>query len=291
MSYTRSSPYVTNFEEDPFTDPFDQPSQYASNQRHEMSDLFYYQSSKILELIKTYEIKISELENLQLKQLNTIGDEAQSQVLKEVERKTIDIRTIQMDIKSSIEELKSNCDRTDRDKVFQINNLNRNFRNLIEKFSKTQTIYKSKLNDQAVSQYQVVNPDASYDEAREFVENFGGQQVFQNALDQARSQEAIGVLNNVKSRYTEIQKIESLARELNDLTNTLQDLVVEQDIQFDSINQNVDVAQTQLERGDANIVKAVEHAKSARKKKWILIAILAVIIIAIVVGLVVKFVH
>lgn len=101
-----------------------------------------------------------------------------------------------------------------------------------------------------------------------------------------RKGEAIAVLDEVKARHQEVLRAVQITTELNALLNDLQDLAFQQEEFITSANENIDKAQVQLERGDANVIKARDHAKKARKWKWILFWVVVILICAIVGGVV-----
>lgn len=102
---------------------------------------------------------------------------------------------------------------------------------------------------------------------------------------QNKTAEARQVYENVKYRHDELVKIQEMAASLNQMFNDLQDIVLEQDEILNSANYQVNSAQQELEKGDANVVKAVNLSKRNRKCKWIIL-VLCIILAAIIAGVV-----
>ncbi|GMG55129.1 unnamed protein product [Ambrosiozyma monospora] len=253
---------------------------------------FHNKSAQIREKIAQYEGELRDLSMLQDAQLSAVGSLDQQSTQTRLNNKITFIKSLQEDIKTSIEQLKHDPSMSE-DKATQVNNFNRQFKSAIRKFILLEDKHREKLTQQGITQYKIVNPDMTDYDAREFVENFGNQQVFANAIknsnNQARLNEAQSVLENVEMRHMQVQQVEKLAQELYELTNTLQDMVFEQDMQFDVIDQTVEEAKKDLEVGDAHVVTATTYAKKSRTKKlvlfWICFVVVLAIIIAVVIGI------
>lgn len=220
--------------------------------------------------------------------LNAVSAEELNAIKAQIDSATNNLRSTQsLEIKPKLEELYTSCG-GDADKEQQAENIRNQFRTAIQKFAKVDDSYRQSNQNKAIEQYQIVNPDATYNEARQFVDQIGDEQVFDEAIAMAnRKGEAIAVLDEVKARHQEVLRAVQLTAELNELLNDLQELVFQQEEVITSANQNINVAQDQLERGDANVIKARDHAKKARKWKWILFwvcVILICVIVAAVVG-------
>lgn len=284
--------------ENPFSDPYD-PSGYSPNQGNSYNNInnnnsnsksFLNDCQRIKDEIEQYKSNIDYLKQLQYQQMKAVSEDEKKRTLQQIDNSTMEMKTMQIDIKNSIENLKLKVNRSDPDMVNQLNNLNRLFRGALRDLIVEEDNFKESVTNQAVEQYQIINPEASYDEAQQFVLQNGPEDVFTTSLEmQNKKAEAMEVFQNVKYRHDELVKIQEMAATLNQMFNDLQDIVLEQDNYLNTANQNIDIAQNQLEKGDANVIQAVHTSKKNRKCKWIIIGLcflLACIIAGLIAGLV-----
>lgn len=248
---------------------------------------FFSQVQSIKDDLNDYNNLTDRLQKLQTKSLNAIGTDEISSIQNQIDTTSANLEDLQSNtIKPKLQQLYRSCN-GDKDKQSQAENLKQQFRTSITRLAKIEDGYNQSNIQKAVDQYKIVNPSASDGQARDFVDESGDQQVFDNAIALSnRKGEAMTVLQEVQARHQEVERTEKMAAELNQLFSELQGLVFEQDQQFDSAVQNVTEAQDNLERGDANVIKARDKAKKSRKWKWILFWVCVILVLAIVGGIV-----
>lgn len=248
---------------------------------------FFTKIQIIKDDIEDYNDLINQLEKFQVSALNCSSVEELQTIKHKIDSITLNLKSAQFnEIKPKLVELFNNYG-GNKDFEDQIENVRNQFRKAIQKFTKVDESYRQSNQNKAIEQYQIVNPSATYNESLQFVNQVGNEQVFDEAIQMAnRKGEAIAVLDEVKVRHQEVLRAVQMSVELNELLNDLQELTFQQDQLLDSANENINKAQNQMEKGQANVVKAVEHAKSGRKWKWILFWIVVVLICAIVGGVV-----
>lgn len=272
------NPFETS--ENPFSDPY-VPSNDAS---------FVNQCQNIKDDIETYKSNVEYIKQLQYRQMNSVSENDKQNILRELNDANINIKSLQTQIKNNIESLKFQVNKSDPDMINQLNNLNRLFRSALREMIVEEDHFKEAVTNQAVEQYQIINPESTYQEAQEFVLYNGTEDIFANSLElQNKKAEALEVYQNVKYRHDELVKIQEMAASLNQMFNDLQDLVLEQDEVLNNANNQINTAQSELEKGDANVVQAVHTSKKNRKCKWIIFALcilLACIIAGVIAGLV-----
>lgn len=274
--------------ENPFSDPYNPTG--SGGPGSEGSGGFLTECQRIKDEIEQYRSNIEYLKELQYNQMNAVSENDKKRILNSIDGSTMEMKTLQNNIKNDIEGLKLKVNRADPDMVNQLNNLNRLFRGVLREMIVEEDHFKESITHQAVEQYQIINPESSYNEAQEFVLQNGPEEIFSTSLEmQNKKAEAMEVYENVKYRHDELLKIQEMAATLNQMFNDLQDIVVEQDQYFNSANEHINVAQNELEKGDGNVVQAVHLSKKNRKCKWIIIFLLfllACIIAGIVAGIV-----
>lgn len=275
--------------DNPFADPYVPSGGGYAGAPMDTSEALI-ECQKIRDKIFKFNEIIKEIKQLQNKQAIAVSENDKRNIIEEINELNNESRQLNYSIKSDIEILKTKINKSDIDIINQINNLNRLFRNGITDLIKIEDEFNEKIIDQGIEQYQIINPESNYEEAKEFVQLNGTEEIFSKNLDlQNRKAESFEVFQNVKYRHEEIQRINETVNMLNQMLNELQDLVVEQDYYFENANNNVNIAQNQLEQGDANVIVATKTSKKNRKCKWIiivLILLLICIIVAVVAGLV-----
>ncbi|TID29500.1 hypothetical protein CANINC_001895 [Pichia inconspicua] len=286
MSY---NPYASEQDKYQSNNPYANDDIEMNNYRGDIANQgdFFKQVQTLKDDLSDYNALINQLERLQSSALNAVGTEELNAIKAQIDSATENLRSIQaLEIKPKLEQLFKSCG-GDTDKEDQVENLRNQFRNAITRFQKVDDNYRESNQNKAIEQYQIVNPDATYSEAYQFVDSIGNQQVFDEAIQMAnRKGEAIAVLDEVKARHQEVLRTVQLTAELNELLNDLQGLVFQQEELIDSSNQKLEKAQQQIERGDANVIKARDHAKKGRKWRWILFWVVVILICAIVGGVV-----
>ncbi|GMM30023.1 hypothetical protein DAMA08_027680 [Martiniozyma asiatica (nom. inval.)] len=256
---------------------------------------FFGTLSQLQSSLGQYETALDRLSQTQHNSLNNLERTGGSDDVKNL---SLQIRELTSTIKQQVSTLESNVQRSDPDQVNQYNNAIGRFRRLVMKESQIDASYQQQLREKGIEEYQILKPDATYEEALDAVDQFGGN-VLQNSVlveksqanaeMQARIGEASTVLSEVQYRHQEMLKISEQVLQLNILLEEMHEMMVEQDQIFDSAQYNYEQAQHQQERGAANVIKARDHAKKGRKWKWILLCcviFLILIIVGLVVGLV-----
>lgn len=267
---------TASFGENPFAD------RYIDNSQPPSQD-FISQCGYIKDQIDYYNATSARLTDLQNRQMNSISENEKTSILEEIDSVTTELKSLQFQIKNDIEDLKLKVVKSDPDMVHQLNNLNRLFRSSLKQMIYEEDSFKENVKNQAIEQYQIINPESSYSEAQEFILKHGSDEVFLQSLEQSnRKAEAVQVYENVKIRHDELVKINEMVTILNEMFNDLQDLVVEQDEVLNSAATNIKTAQDQMEKGDANVIAAVGHAKKGRKWKWIILVLIFLLILAII---------
>jgi syntaxin 1B/2/3 len=93
------------------------------------------------------------------------------------------------------------------------------------------------------------------------------------------------VLGTVRARHNDIQRIEKTLIELQQLFQDLAEQVIIQDSVVQQTEQQTENVKTDTEAANVQLNKGIDHARRARKLKWILCIIVLVIIIALGLGL------
>lgn len=273
-------------------DPFADKNAYELNQvepqpHSSTGGDFFHLLSTVQRGLSDYE---SKLDNLAL---------SQHQSSDNMNTLTMDIRSITDSIKYQFSNLEEQVKKSDPDQIRQYNNALSRFRKLVLRESQLDSNYQHQLREKGVQEYQILNPNSTYEDALDAIDNYGSDNVLANPMLVEKAQynqemqdrlgEATTTFNEVKNRHQEMLKISEQVSQLNMLLQDMHELILEQDTLFDSAQDHYTSAERDFERGDANVMKARDHAKKGRKWRWILLAcaiLLILIIIGVVVGLV-----
>ncbi|RDX56588.1 t-SNARE [Polyporus arcularius HHB13444] len=165
------------------------------------------------------------------------------------------------------------------------------FMDAIQNYQRIESESRQKYKNRVERQYKIVRPDATPEEVKAVVEDDQGGQVFSQALMTSnRYGDARSAYRDVQERHRDIKNIEKTLTELAQLFNDMSILVEQQDEQITHINDTVKEVETDVEVGLNYTSKAVDSARSARKKRWIcfVLCLVIIIIIAVVVVVVIK---
>lgn len=155
-----------------------------------------------------------------------------------------------------------------------------NLRQAVQSFFAAQKEVRTTNRDQIVRQYKIARPDASDQQIEQAVEE-GRTDIFNSAILSSRVQDQQRILGAVQDRQRSLEKIAASMNELVQMTVELQALIEDQQGMIDLIEETVEGASNYVKTGDQELTKAVDHAKAARRKKWIVFWIIIVILVVV----------
>ncbi|KAI1077629.1 t-SNARE [Whalleya microplaca] len=164
----------------------------------------------------------------------------------------------------------------------QVRRVDTRLKDAIRAFQGVDSSFRKRTQEQMARQYRIVRPDADENEVRAAVEDQTGGQVFQQALMQSnRRGQAQAVLSAVQDRHEQLKKIEQQMIELAQLFQDMDTLVIQQEVAVMAVEQKAEEVVDNLDKGNQEMGVAVNTARKTRKKKWICLGIV-VLIIAII---------
>ncbi|KAJ6440537.1 t-SNARE protein [Purpureocillium lavendulum] len=170
----------------------------------------------------------------------------------------------------------------------QFESLRTFFKSELDKYHSVERDFEHRYRDQIARQYRIVNPDATEDEVQEAAQaDWGNEGVFQTAMEQLRTNrtaQASSLLGNVRARHNELTQIEHTLAELGELYQRLAEEVIVHEDRIDAAETNAQKTVENIEEGNAQVKKASDHARRARKLKWWCFFIVCLIILAIALG-------
>ncbi|KAI1613690.1 syntaxin 1B/2/3/4 [Exophiala viscosa] len=239
--------------------------------------------------IDEIEADLQRLKGLQSRYLADTNTSAQSPLRIEVDRTGENIMTKYRGLVSRVKNIKQQPESGNPRNAPQVGKVDRRLKTAINQYQQVEREFRKASQEQMARQYRIVRPDASDAEVREAVEDPNNQQIFSSALIQSdRRGEAQTVARNVSQRHEDIQKIERQMIELAQLFQDLEALVVQQEPAVTQIEQRGEEVTEHVSKANVELDGAVKKARAARRKKWIClgIVVLIIIILAIVLGVV-----
>ncbi|WVF67089.1 hypothetical protein IAT40_001834 [Kwoniella sp. CBS 6097] len=175
----------------------------------------------------------------------------------------------------------------DRAQKTQAEGVKTRFQSLLQEHQVIEKEFRGKVKARAERQYRIVNPQATEEEVRQVTESDNPQVFTQALLNSNRYGAAKSAYREVQERHAEIQKIEKTLTELAQMFSEMAMLVEQQDETIVNVETQAQGVDNDIKQGYEQTSKAVEHAKKARRKKWICFFIfLAIIaILALVLGI------
>jgi syntaxin 1B/2/3 len=240
------------------------------------------------------------LQNLQGLHNRVLNDRATNA---EVDRTNSEIMNAYRALGDRLKKVKSKPDSGSPRNAPQVGRVDRRLKKAINDYQRVESDFRKQMQEQQARQYRIVRPEATDAEVQEAVED-PNVQVFQQAvsfvsgpfsftitdrnqlLNSDRRGQSQSTLNAVRQRHNEIQRIEQTIIELAQLFQDLDVIVMEQEPLVQNIEAKGEEVQENMVKANEHLDLGVKSARGARKKKWIClgIVVLVVIVIAIAVG-------
>ncbi|CAE6443027.1 unnamed protein product [Rhizoctonia solani] len=255
---------------------------------------FYDEITAIQDLIHSYRDNITRISNLHSRSLTVTDDDSLRQSTAELDTIASQTHDLSAQIKQRIQTLEAKRGKVQgRDKdawIQQTNVVKTRFVAAIQEYQQAEQQYRQRSRQRVERQVRIVKPDATQQEIDSVVNNEQGAQVFSQALMSSnRYGESRLAYREVQARHDDIKKIEKTLTELAQLFSDMSVMVAQQDETIDAIETHAAQADKAMEQGLQETDKAVDHARAARKKRWICfwisVAILCVIAIILAVVL------
>ncbi|XP_044514661.1 syntaxin-2 isoform X1 [Gracilinanus agilis] len=163
--------------------------------------------------------------------------------------------------------------------------LSRKFVEVMTEYNETQTLFRERSKGRIQRQLEITGKTTTDDELEEMLES-GNPSIFTSDII-SDSQITRQALNEIESRHKDIMKLESSIRELHEMFMDMAMFVETQGEMINNIEKNVMNASDYVEHAKEETKKAVKYQSKARRKKWIIVAVLLVLaaILALIIGL------
>ncbi|KAF9052952.1 t-SNARE [Panaeolus papilionaceus] len=266
------------------TQPTTPPSASSANFL-ELND-FLSEDGLIQQAITDLKQTILKLASARAQSLNSIGDTTEEDNTR-IEALNNEARRILQDTKERIQRL------GDAPSKPQDLNLRRNrisllrarFVEVIQDFQNEERESRTRARQRVERQLKIVKPDATPAEIAA-VFNEGNQQIFAEALTTStRYGESRAAFREVQERQQDLRRLEQTLAELAQLFFDMGTLVEQQDAQITAIETTAQEVTTHTNVGLNETEKAVKHARSYRRSRWICFIIFLIVVIVLGLGL------
>ncbi|CDO72843.1 hypothetical protein BN946_scf185002.g28 [Trametes cinnabarina] len=254
---------------------------------------FYNQVTSIQDGIGQFSSNVSRIADLHSRTLNSTDEGASRQSEALLDDLVGQTRQLSSELKERIQALASYPVTRAQDQVIRKNQtalLRQKFVEVLQNYQQVERDYRQKYRQRVERQFRIVKPDASPEEVAAVVNDTegAGAQIFTQALSSStRYGESRMAYREVQDRHNDIKRIERTLEELAQLFNDMSVLVAQQDEAIDQIQTLAGNVEADTRAGLQQTEKAVEHARSARRKRWICFGLFLTIIaiLALVLGL------
>ncbi|KAI8998518.1 t-SNARE [Trametes punicea] len=254
---------------------------------------FYNEVTSIQDGIAQFSSNVSRIADLHSRTLNSTDEGSSRQNEALLDDLVGQTRQLSNDLKERIQALASYPATRAQDQAIRKNQtglLRQKFVEVLQNYQQVERDYRAKYRQRVERQFKIVKPDATPEEVAAVVNDTdgAGAQIFTQALSQStRYGESRMAYREVQDRHNDIKRIERTLEELAQLFNDMSVLVAQQDEAIDQIQTMAGNVEADTHAGLQQTEKAVEHARSARRKRWICFGLtLAIIaILALILGL------
>jgi len=243
---------------------------------------FYSEITSIQEEIEHFNANVSRISELHSRSLNATSQQDTVQ-LEEVVAET---RTLSNTLKQRIKGFGSSPGPGQDPQIWQnqIGLVRSRFIEAIQNYQQVEQQYRAKYKQRVERQFKIVKPDATPEEVAAVVndDSAGGNQVFAQALSSSTR------YGNSRAAYREVQERHQDIRRMEQTLTELAQLFIDQDDAKFSIEQTARKVEDDTGHALADTGRAVDHARNARRMRWICFLIVVVIlaVVAVVLGVV-----
>ncbi|TBU35840.1 t-SNARE [Dichomitus squalens] len=254
---------------------------------------FYNQVTAVQDGIAQFSSNVARIADLHSRTLNSADDNASRQNTALLDDLVGQTRELSNSLKEKIQSLSSYPVTRPQDQAIRKNQtslLRQKFVEVLQNYQNVERDYRQRYRQRVERQFKIVKPDATPEDVAAVVNDTegSGAQIFTQALSSStRYGESRLVYREVQDRHHDIQKIERTLEELAQLFNDMSVLVAQQDEAIDTIQTTAIDVEGNTRAGLEQTEKAVKHARSARRKRWICfwIFIFVIVVLALILGL------
>jgi len=234
---------------------------------------FYNQISSIQDELRRFETNVSRISDFHSRLLNNTDEALSQQNAAALDELVEETRALSSHIKNQIQDLEKESLPPGQDPRIRRNQtslVRSKFIETLQNYQRVEQDYRQRYRQRVERQFKIVKPDATPEEVAAVVQSDqgAGGQIFAQALTTSpRYGESRAAYREVQERHEEMRKIERTLAELAQMFIDLDVLVNQQDDTINAIETSAAQVNKDTEAGLGQTVKAVDHARSARRKR------------------------
>lgn len=249
------------------------------------NELFFSNVEKIRTSLGQMESLLNEMRNYHYKMLSATKPD--DKLKKYIEDININFKMLSKQTKENIALIEAECSRFKdqnccayRMRNIQLQVLRKRLLDVISNYHLAQVDYRTKSKELLKRQIEITNQQINDEELNDILDKPTSEIFIQGFLTETR--EAKEQLAEIQARHADILKIEKNIRELNEMFQTMADLVTSQGEMIDRIENHVTQTHNYVDNAREQTKIANEYQKKARKCKIYIAIILIVLVLLIV---------
>jgi len=254
---------------------------------------FHNQISGIQDQLRQFDANVSRISDLHSRSLNNTDEALTQQYATALDELVGETRALSNQIKSEIQNLENEQVPQGQDpriRKNQISLVRSKFIESLQNYQQVEQQYRVRYRQRVERQFKIVKPDATPEEVAAVVQSDQGSggQVFAQALTSStRYGESRAAYREVQERHEDIRRIERTLNELAQMFIDLDVMIAQQNDVINQIEESAIQVHKDTEAGLGQTERAVDHARSARRKRWFcfLLFLLVLAAVGLAVGL------
>ncbi|KAG6331662.1 hypothetical protein ID866_7429 [Astraeus odoratus] len=255
------------------------------------------QVTAIQDAISQFDFNVTTIADLHARSLNALSDHESAANASRLAELTDSTRALSNSLSARIKALQTptgGLSRNDAEiRKNRITLVHGKFISTLQRYQTVEQDYRRQYRDRVERQFRIVKPNASPEEVSAVVNDTegSGDGIFLQAISASnRYGESRQAYREVQDRHQDIQRIELTLAELAQLFNDMANLVDQHQKQVDDVEAAAADVSAEAKKAEEEVRIGTEHARSARRKRWICFWIfVAIIIVGVVIGVAVYF--
>ncbi|KAI8318326.1 t-SNARE, partial [Martensiomyces pterosporus] len=247
--------------------------------------------SSIDEDIAKVDGNVDELSMLHNKLLSTADGSKSESIARQRDKKTAETNDLVAKLRrelDAVEQMNENTQMNPSDEATQRGKhaaLVRRLMGVLDKYRTLERESQKRYQTRIEKHIRLVKPDATDEEVAAAVSDEASRSMFaMDVMSSYRSKTAKRMLRDVEQRDKDIRNISNTIELLNRMFTDMQEIVSQQQDMLDNIEQAVDSTHEYTAKANQEVKEATRIRIASRKKKWIIIVIVFLIIAAIALG-------
>ncbi|KAH9981236.1 syntaxin-like protein [Lactifluus volemus] len=230
---------------------------------------FYNEVSSIQDELRRFDANVSTIADLHARSLNTTDEALIQQNATALDTLVTETRSLSNQIKNRIKNARIRQNQTSL--------IRSKFIEALQNYQQVEQQYRTRYRQRVERQFKIEEVAAVV----QGDEGAGGQVFSQALTSTTRYGESRAAYREVQERHEDIRKIERTLAELAQLFVDMDVLVTQQEETINAIETAAVHVEQDTEAGLAQTKKAVDHARSARRKRWICFIIFLIVLAAV----------